>query len=260
MAEFLVQNDKGSLEDEERFIVNRLKYDRYMHSYKSISLAEIKKITKKGLYPIGTIDFVTTYLNNAYEIKDENPIEVPKYLRTEEFLKRDYYFAKWNELPRHGRYFLKDASELKKFGMIINAEHFITDELFNYKKQNKYDSTLVLPKNHTYLVSSVFNIKSEYRVYVLQHEIEAIVCYNGDCTVLPDVNLIKKAVAIISCYEEWLRSYTIDIMVGDAGTAIIEIHNFASVGLYQTIWGSNLPWAYKDGIDYLIHDNKELEI
>lgn len=253
MAKFLIQNNKGVLENEEHIILELLKSQRLLHEYKSISFEDIKSINNKGLYPIGTIDFVTAYLRNAYGIKRENPIEIPKYLRTDEFLKRDYFFTSWDKLPKHGTYFLKDVSELKNFGQVIQADYFINDDLFNYTRQ------LVLPKDHVYLVSSLFNIKSEYRVYVLQHEIEAIVCYDGDCTIFPDVNLIKKAVSLIRNNEEWLRSYTIDIMVGVEGTAIIEIHNFTSIGLYSTIWGSSLIWAYKDGIDYIVNDNKLLE-
>jgi hypothetical protein len=44
-------------------------------------------------------------------------------------------------------------------------------------------------------------------------------------------------------------------MVGKEGTAIIEIHNFTSIGLYTTIWGNELLYAYRDGIDYLLNDN-----
>ena len=110
-------------------------------------------------------------------------------------------------------------------------------------------------KGHDYVISSPYNIKSEYRVYVLDGDIEHISLYNGDATVLPDVNLIKKAVSLINYNEKWLRSYSLDIMVGNEGTAIIEVHNFTSLGLYSSIWGTDLIYAYRDGIDYLLNDN-----
>ena len=51
-----------------------------------------------------------------------------------------------------------------------------------------------------------------------------------------------------------------DLMVSKIkGTAIVEVHNFTSCGLYSTIWGDNLLYAYRDGIDYLINDNKPIE-
>lgn len=162
-------------------------------------------------------------------------------------MKREYSFTSFEKLPKSGKYFLKDCSQLKNFSGVITAEHVLieNDEL---------------PQDHIYQVSSLFPIEAEYRVYVLHGEIENIICYNGDCTVLPDVGLIKKAVMIINAMEQWLMSFTIDVMVGKPGTAIIEIHNFTSVGLYSTLWGNNLIWAYKDGIDYLVNDNRKLEI
>lgn len=121
------------------------------------------------------------------------------------------------------------------------------------------DAVFTLSKISDYLVSSLFSIETEYRVYVFQGEIEQISYYNGDCTVFPDINLIKKAISLINYHEKWLRSYTIDVMVGKTGTALIEIHNFTSCGLYSTLWGENLIQAYVDGIRYLRNDNKKLE-
>ena len=258
MAKFLIQSGQNTMEDEERFVLEKLNEQKYLHTYHQVPLAEVADIHEQGLYPIGTIDFVTSYLQNAYGIGKENPIEIPLYLRTEEFLKRNYSFLAWDQLPEHGSYFLKDCSQLKLFSGVITADYFITPELFEHKSRGKYDSTLILPKDHIYQVSSVFPVKAEYRVYVIQGKIENMVCYNGDCMILPDISLIKKAVALINLNEKWLRSYTIDIMVGNPGTAIIEVHNFTSVGLYATLWGNNLVQAYIDGIDYLVNDNQEL--
>ena len=46
----------------------------------------------------------------------------------------------------------------------------------------------------------------------------------GPLEYLPDINLIKKAISLINQNEKYLKSYTIDIMVGEFGTALIEIH------------------------------------
>ena len=97
---------------------------------------------------------------------------------------------------------------------------------------------------------------TEQGASIINGKIEAISNYNGDVTILPDIHLINKAVGIINKNEEWLKSYTIDVMVGPKGTALIEVHNFASVGLYNTLWGDNLLYAYRQGIDYLVRDNR----
>lgn len=260
MADFIIQTQGGCLEDEERFIERELRRNKYTHSYSKMTLEEVESVREQGKIPVGTIQFVTKYLRNNYGIVNENPIEIPPYLRTDEFLKRLYKIVTWEDIPRKGKFFLKDVTELKNFGEIIDATFTDIDELFNYVPRNELDCTLVLDKTHLFQVSQPFNIKSEYRVYVIGGEIEAICNYNGDPTILPDMQLIKKAVCLINANEKWLRSYTIDVMVGLTGTAIIEVHNFASVGLYTTQWGSSLPYAYRDGIDYLINDNKVIEI
>lgn len=244
---FLLENTK-ELDMERILLEEQLKKYRFLHTYETI---EIPRKCQKNVYPVGTIPFV----ENCLQLH-ENPIEIPKYLRTDEFLKRDYQIVKWDAIPRNGNYFLKDVSKLKNFGKIVNADYEINDELF---AEDASGAVFTLSKTSDYLVSSLFSIETEYRVYVFQGEIEQISYYNGDCTVFPDMNLIKKAISLINYHEKWLRSYTIDVMVGKTGTALIEIHNFTSCGLYSTLWGENLIQAYADGIRYLRNDNKKLE-
>lgn len=264
MAKFLLQKDTDTLDIEHMIVKQLLDKNSIVHEYSEISLYGLRNVMKqstinKDFIPVGTIEFVSEYIKYAYDIERENPIEVPSYLRTEEFLKREYNIVTWDKIPDKGRYFIKDVSQLKKFGMVLNLEWQLPKEVFDEPK-NEFDTSLKLSKEHLYQVSSIFNIQSEYRVYVIDHKIQSISHYNGDPTILPDVKLIQKAINLIELNEKWLKSYTIDIMVGPKGTAIIEIHNFTSVGLYSSLWGTNLLYAYKDGIDYLINDNKPITI
>ena len=259
MAHFILQTDSNSLDIEYYIVKELFKKNRYLHSYLEVKTEDIKDLISKESVPIGDIPFVTKWLKQMHGITRENPIEIPKYLRTDEFLKRDYSIVTWDKLPEKGNWFIKDVSQLKTFGETVNCSFCDIKDCFK-KPEHSFSTYLVLDKTHLFQVSELFNVKSEYRVYVLGGNIEAISNYNGDCTLLPDVNLIKKAVALITLNEKWLKSYTIDVMVGPKGTAIIEVHNFASVGLYNTLWGSNLIYAYRDGIDYLINDNKPIEI
>lgn len=256
MSDFLIQKDEHTLTNEANFLIQELDRFQLMHSYKRCTLADISQ-TMPNLNPVGSIEFVTGYLHHHYGFEKENPIEIPKYLRTDEFLKRDYKIVPWNQLPTHGKWFIKDVSELKKFGQCVQADFFVSKDLFIPNPGNDY--SLTLSKEHLYQVSSLFHTKSEYRVYVMQGEIEVIAHYDGDCTIFPDVNLIKKTVGLINLNERWLKSYTIDVMCNQKETALIEVHNFASVGLYSSLWGNSLPFAYRDGIDYLLNDNKEIE-
>lgn len=263
MADYILQKDDNVLTIEQMIIKEKLDALKFQHSYKEMSLYELKnapsRIELMGMIPIGTIEFVTTYLHDMYGVEKENPIEIPEYLRKEEFLHRDYKITTWDNIPRNGRYFVKNASRLKDFSYLGEMNNFITDDIFCEEKDD-FESSLRLSKNDLYVVSSEFDAKAEYRVYVIDNKIEAIACYNGSCLLMPDVAMLNKAVYYIHHNEQFLKSYTIDIMVNKEETAIIEIHNFTSVGLYTTMFGDNLLYAYKDGIDYLLDDNKEIKI
>lgn len=251
----LLQND--ALEEEEFIIENLLNKTKYTNTFTKLGLKDIDSISPNSNdIPIGTIEFVTNLLKKIQpSFESEVPIEIPKYLQTEEFLKRSYKVGTWKDIPKSGKWFIKDASVLKNFTICTEMSFFYNEELFDYKPKSEFDSTLSLPKSHSYIVSSPFDIQAEYRVYVLGGSIEHISLYDGDALVQPDVKLIQKAVNLINFNEKYLKSYSLDVMVGKKGTAIVEVHNFTSLGLYSTIWGTDLLYAYRDGIEYLLNDN-----
>lgn len=260
---FILQSDK-EIDTDRDILEEILKRNHFTHEYTKVKMSELKnKLLSSDIseytIPVGTIEFVTEYLGASIGLVKENPIEVPKYLRTKEFLKREYNIVTWDKIPRSGRYFIKDASTLKHFSYNGNLEFFIQEEMFEEPKQ-AFDTSLRFSKNSLYVVSEEVDILGEYRVYIIDSEIEAIAQYDGLPLILPDTELINKAVKEINKNEKWLKSYTIDIMVTNRGTSVIEVHNFTSCGLYTTLFGDNLTLAYKQGIDYLKYDNKEIEI
>lgn len=249
----ILQND--ALEEEEFIIKNLLKQSKYLHTFSLKCLKELDDyVYNSGDVPIGTIEYVTKALGNV-GFTHQQPIEIPKYLQTEEFLKRDYKIGTWKDIPKMGNWFIKDASTLKNFSICTDMTYFYSDELFDYVPKTKFDNTLSLSKASDYVISSPYNIQAEYRVYVIGEVIEHIVLYDGSPLCQPDIKLIQKAVNLINYNEKWLTSYSLDIMVGPKGTAIVEVHNFNSLGLYTTIWGTGLLYAYRDSIDYLLNDN-----
>ena len=221
--------------------------DKYEEmTYQDIQNADKDIIARK--IPVGSIQFVEKWLQRCHGIERINPIEVPKILRGGRFVKRQYRIVPFEEVPRKGRYFIKDVSVLKKFSYTGDVS-----ELFNGMYTNALDPT------HIYQVSEIVNIESEYRVYIIDGNIEAICNYNGSPMVFPDAGVIYEANYIYMMKRDYPRSLTMDVMVSDKGTEIIEIHPFVSVGLYSTLWGGNLPWAYKQGIDYVLKHNTLLE-
>lgn len=69
-----------------------------MFEYTKLALKGVLDL-EPNIIPIGTIDFVTKVLNKLYlEFKLEQPIEIPKYLQTDEFLKRLYKIGTWKDI------------------------------------------------------------------------------------------------------------------------------------------------------------------
>lgn len=256
-----------------QIILELLHKNKYLHEYEIVKqdffydINEEEKIQKtkenfadkyKYAVPIGSIQFVEKYLEIFNGVLKENPIEIPVCLRTDEFLKRKYSIVSGAELPRTGNYFIKNASKLKEFSYCGDLSIFLFDEMFENSRVNKDNidtGNLKIYKDELYQVSEVIDILSEYRVYVINKKIESIELYNGSPLHLPDIQLITKANDIYSLQRDFPKSYSMDIMVTPRGTCITEVHAFTSLGLYSTLWGDNLLYAYKDAKDYIINFN-----
>ena len=267
---FLIEKDYTDVEY--GIILKILNRTKLLHEYEIVDNSFFYDIDENGkktlkenidekykeYIPIGTILFVNNYFKLLYGIEQQNPIEIPKNLRMPEFLKRNYEVVKAENLPRIGRKFIKDVSELKNFSYDGELEYFLVDEVFLPKK-NEFDNTLRIDKDHLFEVSDSVNILSEYRIYIIGGEIVNISNYNGDTTIFPDINLIKKANNLYSLQKDYPKSYSFDVMVTNAGTSIIEVHTFSSLGLYHNLWGNDLLYAYKDAKDYTIKYNTKIE-
>ena len=288
---FVIQKEKNNVMvmDVETNIVLGFLKNSMIHEYTVISLGdffhnevdatgEIIKTTllKKSNFPkyfhnaipIGTLEFVSTFLKIFYDVDNLNPIEIPKILRTKEFLKREYKIVESKDVPRTGNWFIKDVSKLKSFSSNLceNVEYLHLDytfkspqEIEDIKKNKPMDNSLYLDNTHLYQVSERVNILSEYRVYILDGKIINISHYNGNPCLFPDITLIQKANFLYSTQKDYPKSYSMDVMITNRGTSIIEIHPFACVGLYSTLWGNDLLYAYRDGIDYYVNWNTKLE-
>ena len=209
-------------------------------------LSEAGKEEVEGLIPVGTIPFIEAWLKKCHGINRINPIEIPKFLRTEEFLKREYSIVPYYRIPR-GVYFVKDVTALKEF-----AFEGDTEELFTGRIAGTID------RSHMFQVSEPVDILSEYRVYVIDGQIENVCNYNGSPLIFPDMELVSKANSIYMTKPDYPGSLTIDVMVTERGTSLIETHPFVSVGLYSTLWSDRLLNAYRDGIRYVLEHNSKI--
>ncbi len=240
---YLLQIKQGEIADVEVFNARDLLKRRSWYSeYVLIDLNELKR-TKEDYsdwIPIGDIPFVQAWLKKYKGVDKMPPIEVPEVLREEKYLGRSYDIVSFEDLELKGYKFIKDIDKLKQFSFIGNLGTL-----------DKEDTGLFVSKN--YLISNVVEIISEYRVFVSDMSIKAIQFYDGDCTVFPDVNLLKEMITKYYLVQNRPKSYTMDVAVLKNGrTIILEVHPVTSVGTYGYI-DSDLLDMYKDGIDYYVN-------
>lgn len=224
-------------------------YDRNRTEYEELSIAKLRYRIKendryKDYYPIGNIPFINLWLNHFYN-RHMQPIEIPKVLRTDEYLKRSYKICHKDEVPKHGNYFIKNVSKLKAGSYLGSAENWQLT-LDDYD-----DATL-------FSVSNSIPILSEWRIYYIDNHIVNICNYDGDCTMFPNTELIKRMITDFVNTGSAPKDFSLDVGINNNGTFILEIHPFAALGLYSTIWDESLIDAYKHGIDWYINNKYSL--
>lgn len=274
----LQKQERGikTLDIENRILKNILDNNKQLHQYTELTLTDFMQLAHsnaenvninsyRDYIPVGSIEFVSAWMQLFYN-HELNPVEIPKVLRTEEFLKRDYKIVRACDLPKSGRWFIKDVSQLKAFSMcwdfdIAQIDRFLLspDALIG-KQKDPEDTNVYLNNTHLFQVSELLDILAEYRIYIIDGMIENVCLYNGSARYYPDMKLIDKTNLIYSIESDWPCSYTIDVAVTSKGTHLLEIHPFACIGLYSTLWPQELPYAYKDGINYYIQHNSKVEL
>lgn len=206
--------------------------------------------------PVGSLDFVQSYLSKVCAIDRMSPIEVPERLRIPKMLRRAYSIVRYQDLPKNGHWFVKDVSALKK-GSYIGCISALHNNQSNFK----------LHEDHLYQVSSVLNILAEYRVFVHHDRIVGIQFYDGDVLIMPtptEIKKIQEAVVRYSVSHDCPDAYTMDWAIINTeckkearDIAILEVHPFVSVGTYG-LEGPMLVDMYKNGLQWYIKHNTPL--
>ena len=210
----------------------------------------------KEAIPVGSLEFVHSFLYVVHGIEMMNAIEVPECLRLPHILMRDYKIVPFDKLPREGRHFVKCVTGLKR-GTYSGSMKTILDNPDSYS----------LDPSSLYQVSDELDIESEYRVIVMDDEIYGIQFYDGDPTIMPTPNEIRKIKEMVLRYsmaKNVPKAYTLDVAIintdEDDGRdiALIEVHPFVSVGTYGCR-GSFLPRMYQLGIEWYVKHNDEMK-
>ena len=119
---FVIQDANESDMKIENLIIKDLICRLYgIHDHIVVSIDVMTSLHKNNylnianFIPIGSLNFVTKWMELKTGIKgNQIPIEIPSFLQTEYFLKRDYRIVSYDEIPDKGTYFIKDTSVLKK--------------------------------------------------------------------------------------------------------------------------------------------------
>ena len=109
LIEYKNKNGEKEISIENRITIEIIEKNKYIHSYELVSFDDLKIENDYSSYiPLGDIPFVDKWLQIYKGIERQYPIEIPPILRTEEFLKRKYKYIKYEDIPKQGKYFLKD--------------------------------------------------------------------------------------------------------------------------------------------------------
>lgn len=199
------------------------------------------KFVRDTVVPVGTIEFVQTFLSKAYGIAKMNPIEVPKELRIPSLMLRNYHVLHVDDSKElHGKFFIKSATRLKAVSIL--------DDI---------DKVRDILKPDICVFSEQVDFLAEYRVFVYRDKIIGIQFYDGNPLIMPTPEQIKKIQEMVVRYsvnKNRPKAYTLDVGITEQGICPIEVHPWCSIGLYG-LTGSFLPEAYIQGFKWYVEKN-----
>lgn len=215
MAHFVIESKDGRiLHDFSFHLLEAINFDKWFHgtSPHSFSLIETFPPTiPQASIPIGSVEFVLSFYKLFYGIESVYPLHIPESLRRPEYLHRRVFEKREGErVGDDNVFFVKSLNHFKSFKDFLPGTEILGEEAF--------------------FVSETIDIESEWRCFVHRGNLLDARCYSGDFRKNPNYTLVEK---IISSYKDAPSSYTLDVGVLESGeTAIIEVHQFFSCGLY----------------------------
>lgn len=238
---------------------NHLEYRKlHLNALKSAQAADTYRISENDI-PIGDLRFVKVFLDRFLGVHNMNPIEVPKELQRYDVVKRNYSIVKGSELPRNGRYFVKDVSVLKNFSYQGDMLYLLSDSKY------KVDNTLKINPDRLYQLSEIVDFVSEYRCFVRRGRVLGIQYYLGDPLTMPSESMINELKAWAMTYSlsnSAPKSYQMDVGImvknGKKQLALIEVHPVTSLGLYG-FYTDSLPELYVEGFRWYIDENQRVK-
>lgn len=223
MVKFLIQTVDNKIVHDFCFeLIKAIDFQKWK-GYSDMSYILSDNVVKdKTIVPIGSVDFVTNFVqqfNSGFKFKPKN---IPKLLLTDEFCGRDVYNVKVNGIVK-----LKNDKFVKSNDIIKFSDNGVKNEI---------------SVDGNYQISELVDIVSEYRCFIKNGKLVGVKHYCGDFKQFPNINTIDK---MIETYNDAPCAYTLDIgILSDNRTVMIEVHDFFSCGLYGFSEYNILPFMY----------------
>lgn len=201
---FLIQTIKGKVKHDFSFtLLESIDFQNWIRKDKSFKASFTDELTKPGYIPIGSVEFVSKYLNDYYGLIPK-PKNIPIELIGKNWTGRNVINGTEKDII--GEKFVKSNDKIKSFTEICS----------------------IAPQGN-YQISDLIIIESEWRAFVYEGKLVGLKNYSGEFDIFPNVNKIK---AMINAYKAQPIAFTLDVAINNNDTVIIEIHDFFSCGLY----------------------------
>ena len=215
---FIIQTINGNVKHDFSFILlESIEYHNWLRGENYIEYLFTDEQTQPGYIPIGSVDFVTKYIQDYYNLIPK-PINIPIELLSSKWTNRNVING--NEKDISGKKFVKSNDTIKSFTEICDSA-----PVGNYQ------------------ISDIIDIQSEWRSFIFKGELVGLKNYSGEFDIFPDVNKIK---SMIKEYKSQPIAYTLDVAISDNETVIIEVHDFFSCGLYGFSDHRILPYMFSN--------------
>ena len=236
MNKFLIQTFKGKVQHDFSFtLLESIRYNNWLYGRSFFKTKFTNEELVPNCIPIGSVEFVTNYIEQFYGLK-VRPKNIPTDLLWTDFLGRNVTISQKSQIKSFPC-FVKSDTTIKKFTEIIHNEQELE----------------LVPAGDFYQISEVIDIDSEWRGFVYNQKLVGLQNYSGDFTLFPDVSQINR---MIEDYEKQPIAYTIDVAVSNGKTVLIEVHDFFSCGLYGFANHKLLPFMFKNWFENFVFNEE----
>lgn len=170
----------------------------------------------RRIIPVGSLEFCERFTG-----KRVTPLNIPAELMDEQFTHRKCAYIHGNKIadifPECDKLFVKNADVAKD----DTVETGVFDRAY-LRALSDCPSRL--------FVSEPVDFISEWRCFIYRGKLLYIACYSGDEWMLPDK---QSVIDMTTAFSSAPDAYTLDVgILSTGGTAVVEVHNFVSCGLY----------------------------